>query len=98
MLRERTGPERAISVVHTDVPENDFTGLFATLATDPDSYAAFSHASVFPTLAAELDGGRDDPRAAAFVDRLEAAMTTRLATAPEPMLIPLAKMLLEKQA
>ena len=38
VLRERCGPERAISVVHTDVPENDFTALFETLLNDPNSY------------------------------------------------------------
>jgi hypothetical protein len=53
-------------------------------------WAAFSRASVFPTLVAGLDSGRADPRAAAFVDRLEADITERLAAAPERMLIPLA--------
>jgi hypothetical protein len=37
-LRERCGAEREISVVHTDVPENDFTVLFQTLLHDPNSY------------------------------------------------------------
>jgi hypothetical protein len=37
-LRERVGPNRAISVVHTDLPGNDFSALFETLADDPDSY------------------------------------------------------------
>ena len=37
-LRARVGPERAISVVHTDVPDNDFAALFETLANDPESY------------------------------------------------------------
>ncbi len=37
-LRSRTGPERAIQVVHTDLPNNDFSGLFETLQSDPDSY------------------------------------------------------------
>jgi hypothetical protein len=31
-VRERVGPERAISVVHTDAPDNDFTAL--TVAVD----------------------------------------------------------------
>lgn len=60
-------------------------------------WAAFSRASVFPTLAAALDGGQRDPRHAAFLDRLEAAVTERLAAAPQPMLIPLAKMVLAKR-
>lgn len=37
-LRARVGPERAISVFHTDLPSNDFAALFTTLADDPDSY------------------------------------------------------------
>jgi hypothetical protein len=37
-LRERIGPDRAISVVHTDLPDNDFTALFQTLLNDPNSY------------------------------------------------------------
>lgn len=48
-LRERVGDERAIFVFHTGLPDNDFTALFQTLATDLDSYlrndsAAFSAA------------------------------------------------------
>ena len=39
MLRERVGPERAISVVHTDTPDNDFTALFQTLAEACDHLA-----------------------------------------------------------
>ena len=38
IVRERTRPDHAILVAHTDVPDNDFTALFATLAEDPDSY------------------------------------------------------------
>src|SRR5206468_11706601 len=37
-LRERVGHERAIFVFHTDLPGNDFTALFQTLANDPNSY------------------------------------------------------------
>ena len=59
-------------------------------------WAAFSRASVFPTLAAGLDSGRSDPRAAAFVDRLEAGVTARLAAAPERMLIPLAMLSIKR--
>ena len=32
-LRERAGQERAISVVHTDLPDNDFAALFRELAS-----------------------------------------------------------------
>ena len=59
-------------------------------------WAAFSRASVFPTLAAGLEGGRNDPRAIPFVEQLESGLAGRLAATPEPMLIPLAKMLLAK--
>jgi hypothetical protein len=38
VLRERCGPEREISVVHTDLPQNDFTALFQTLLNDSSSY------------------------------------------------------------
>ena len=37
-LRDRVGPERSISVVHTDLPDSDFSALFQTLDADPDSY------------------------------------------------------------
>jgi salicylate 1-O-methyltransferase len=45
VLRKRTRPEHSILVTHTDLPENDFTGLFRTLADDPDSYLRRDHAS-----------------------------------------------------
>ncbi len=38
VLRRRTRHDHAIMVAHNDVPDNDFTALFATLADDPDSY------------------------------------------------------------
>ena len=38
MLRNRTRPEHSVLVAHTDVPDNDFTVLFETLADDPDTY------------------------------------------------------------
>jgi salicylate 1-O-methyltransferase len=59
-------------------------------------WAAFSRASVFPTLAAALDGGRDDSRCGEFCDRLEAGVAARLAAAPEQMKIPLAQLVLVK--
>jgi hypothetical protein len=60
-------------------------------------WAAFARASVFPTLVAALDGGRDDPRAEQFFDRLEAGVAARLAASPEQMQIPLAQLVLVKQ-
>lgn len=38
VLRERAGADRPISVVHTDLPDNDFSALFQTVAADPASY------------------------------------------------------------
>jgi hypothetical protein len=38
VLRARAGSTRAIMVVHTDLPTNDFTTLFRTLTEDPGSY------------------------------------------------------------
>jgi hypothetical protein len=46
VLRERVGQNRPIFVFHTDLPGNDFTGLFQTLADDPDSYLRI-HSSAF---------------------------------------------------
>jgi len=48
VLRDRIGRERAISVVHTDLPGNDFGALFQMLATDPGSYLREDPA-VFPS-------------------------------------------------
>jgi hypothetical protein len=60
-------------------------------------WAAFSRASVFPTLAGSLNSGRSDARTAQFIERLESGTTVRLAANPAPMLIPLAKVLLTKE-
>lgn len=38
VLRKRTRSDHSVLVVHTDVPDNDFTAMFKTLAEDPDSY------------------------------------------------------------
>jgi hypothetical protein len=61
-------------------------------------WAAFSRASVFPTLARSLDSGPATERAGEFIGRLETGVATRLAAKPESMLIPLAKMLLAKES
>ena len=37
-MRARLDAERSISVVHTDLPGNDFSSLFNVVETDPDSY------------------------------------------------------------
>lgn len=59
-------------------------------------WAAFSRASVLPTLALGLDVGTDDPRRAVFVARMEAGMAQRLAAKPEAIVIPLAALVLAK--
>jgi hypothetical protein len=48
VLRQRTRHDHAILVAHTDVPDNDFTALFRTLADDHDSYLHHDTAS-FPS-------------------------------------------------
>jgi hypothetical protein len=60
-------------------------------------WAAFARASVVPTIASGLDGGRDDPRRADFIDRLEAGIAARMAAQPEEMQIPLAQLVLFKR-
>lgn len=47
VIRGRTRSEHAVLVAHTDLPGNDFTALFQTLAEDPDSYLHTDNAS-FP--------------------------------------------------
>jgi SAM dependent carboxyl methyltransferase len=59
-------------------------------------WAAFSRASVFPTLASALDDPRQGSRVAGFIDRLQAEVASRLAKSPSEMLIPLAKMVVLK--
>ena len=60
-------------------------------------WAAFSRASVYPTLAGSLNGGRGGARGAEFINRLESGTAERLAARPERMLIPLCRMLLAKE-
>jgi salicylate 1-O-methyltransferase len=53
------------------------------------NWAAFSRASVGPTLASSLEPGQG--RAGEFIRRLEAHVAARLSSAPESSLMPLAK-------
>lgn len=46
-LRERAGNDLPISIVHTDLPSNDFASLFTTLDSDPASYLA-GRPNLFP--------------------------------------------------
>ncbi len=96
-------PFAGLSITHLHVFNSEDQNWLAFKA-DHDAkkfgarWAAFSRASVFPTLALGLDGGRDDPRAAQFVNKLEDGTAVRLAAAPEPMRIPLANIVLVKNA
>ena len=47
-VRARTGPERSVEVIHTDLPSNDFSALFAALDEDPGSYLTGA-VNVFPS-------------------------------------------------
>ncbi len=42
-IRARTGAERVVEVIHTDLPSNDFTALFMALESDPLSYLSAQH-------------------------------------------------------
>ena len=90
-----------LSIEHLDVFHGD-DRIYAEFEQnrDPRAYAAqwaaFSRASVFPTLAAALDSGAGDTRRAAFFDAMEAGIAERVARTPERMSIPLAKMTLVK--
>jgi hypothetical protein len=46
-VRRRAGPKRAIEIIHTDLPSNDFTALFEAVLTDPSSYMN-GRSGVFP--------------------------------------------------
>ena len=48
VMRDRIGQNRAISVVHTDLPGNDFTVLFGVLSSDANSYLRGDPA-IFPS-------------------------------------------------
>lgn len=76
--------------------------FWARFQTDDDAaafgaqWAAFARAALFPALACALDGGVNDRRADEFLERLESAVAQRLSSAPEPMRIPLASVVLAK--
>ncbi|OBF53830.1 SAM-dependent methyltransferase [Mycobacterium sp. 852002-50816_SCH5313054-b] len=59
-------------------------------------WAAFARAALFPALVRGLNGAAADPRAVDFADRLEVAVAGHLSSAPEPMRIPLASVVLVK--
>ncbi|BDX31523.1 hypothetical protein TUM20985_20700 [Mycobacterium antarcticum] len=91
------------SIAHLDVFDAE-DRFYDQYRVDKDAeafgarWAEFSRASVFPTLAAALAGGRDEERRGRFFDALEAGIATRLAADPQRMQIPLAQVIIEKRA
>ena len=59
-------------------------------------WAAFLRVSIFPTLAAALDG-RDHDHRARFVDELSSGVAARIAAAPAQVQIPMALVVVEKK-
>lgn len=98
-----SGRFERLSVEHLEIFDAE-DRFWAQYQVDRDATAfaarwtAFVRASVFPTLASVLAGGRSDPRSPEFFDRLEAGVAERLAAAPEQMQIPLAHVVLAKQS
>lgn len=95
------GRFESLSIEHLEV-FNAEDRFWARFLLDRDAaafgaqWAAFARAAVFPVLAGALDGGPGDPRATAFLERLEIAVAKRLSSVPEPMQIPLATVVLVK--
>jgi hypothetical protein len=84
---------------------NAFLGddpLWAEYERDGDAgkfahgWAAFTRASVLPTLGQGLSGGVADARYADFLDRAEAGMAARLSAKPEKMVVPLVAVVLRQ--
>ncbi len=77
--------------------------FFTTFQSDCDAeafgarWAAFARTALFPMLADALDGGVSDPRSAEFTLQLQTAVAERLASAPQPIPIPLASIVLAKR-
>jgi len=94
-----TGAFAGLAIEHLDVFHGE-DGIWSEFERTGDAaafgarWAAFNRASVFPTLALGLDGGAQDPRAAAFFTRMQAVVAARLAAEPVPMVMPLARMVL----
>ena len=63
-----------------------------------ERWTAFNRASVFPTLAARIEGPDAADRRAAFIAALDRAMVRRLARVPQRMIIPLARMVIVREA
>ncbi|OCB31698.1 SAM-dependent methyltransferase [Mycobacterium malmoense] len=97
-----SGRFEGLSIDHLEM-FNAADRFWARFQSDRDAeafgaqWAAFARAALFPALVRGLDGGVRDERAAEFVDQLERAVAARLASAPEPMRIPLALVELVKR-
>lgn len=96
-----TGTFAGLSVEHAEVFRGE-DPIWTDFQRDGDTiaygarWAAFSRASVLPTLALALEGGASSPRAGEFIARMEEGMAARLSARPEAMLIPLASLVLAK--
>ncbi len=97
-----SGRLEGLTIDHLEV-FNAEDRFWARFQTDGDAeafgakWAAFARAALFPTLAGGLDGGVNDPRRAEFVEQLESAVAESLSSAPGPMRIPLASVVLVKR-
>ncbi|BCI54018.1 hypothetical protein NIIDNTM18_32960 [Mycolicibacterium litorale] len=97
-----SGRFERLEIEHLDVFDGE-DRFFDQYRIDKDAtafgrnWAQFARASVFPTMVGALDGGRDDPRAAQFVDRLDKGIATRMAADPQGTQIPLAHLVLHKR-
>lgn len=60
-------------------------------------WAGLLRTLILPGLVAGLDGGRADPRSAEVADRIASGAAARLAAAPQPMTLPMARLLLVKR-
>lgn len=89
-----------LSVEHLEVfhAEDRFYALYRReqdAAAFGAQWAAFARAALFPALLAGLDGGQ--PRSTRIADRLESAVAAILAQDPQPVVIPLAAVVLVKR-
>ena len=96
-----SGRFEGLSIEHLELfnAEDRFWAQYR-LDNDASAFAAkwagFLRAAIFPSLAA-APRRRRRRSPAGFVERLEAMVATELARAPEPMIIPLAKLVLAKR-
>ncbi|WP_297599363.1 SAM-dependent methyltransferase [Mycobacterium sp.] len=96
-----TGRFEGLMVEHLEI-FNAEDRFWARFQSDRDAqafgaqWAAFGRSAVFPALLDALDGGPHDARAAQFAEQLQSGVAERLSSAPEPMRIPQALVVLVK--